>query len=259
MIKSLSLLIIFSFGSVSTSIESLRWGQTGHRTVGLIAEQHLSNKAAEQVQRILGQDSMAEVSNWMDDIKSDRAYDYMSPWHYVTILKGHTYETSHKAPEGDIIWAIEKMVSELKEGGLSAEQERENLKILIHLVGDLHQPLHVGDRDDRGGNSVRLQWFSGNSNLHRVWDSDMINQKQLSFTELAQFVNLPDQAQIETWQSGTVTDWAHEAQTLFEQVYDFPDNKRLGYEYTYKNWSTVETQLAKAGIRLAGLLNQIFE
>lgn len=259
MIKILSLLIIFSLGSVPTSLETLRWGQTGHRTVGLIAEQHLSAKAAEQVKRILGQDSMAEVSNWMDDIKSDRAYDYMSPWHYVTILKGHTYETSQKAPEGDIIWAIEKVVSELKEGGLSPEQERENLKILIHLVGDLHQPLHVGDRDDRGGNSVRLQWFSDNSNLHRVWDSDMINQKQLSFTELAQFVNQPRQAQIAEWQSGTVTDWAHEAQTLFERVYDLPDNKRLGYEYTYKNWSTVETQLAKAGIRLAGLLNQIFD
>ena len=259
MFKIISVIISVIFILNSSSNEKLRWGQNGHRSTALIAEQLLSNKATEEIKRVLGQNSMAEVSNWMDEVKSDDSYDHMSPWHYVTIPKGKTYETSDKAQEGDIIWAIEKAVEDLKSGNLTFEQEEESLKILIHLVGDLHQPLHVGDRDDRGGNSVRLEWFYENSNLHRVWDSEMIDQKQLSFTELAQFVGQPTDEEIQAWQNTSVVDWAHEAQTLLEQVYDIPDDKRLSYEYSYKNWNTVKQQLLKGGVRLAGLLNEIYQ
>lgn len=258
MTKLVTLLSIFALGFTTTANEVLRWGQIGHRTTGHIAEQYLTEKAAAEVERVLGNESLAEVSTWMDEVRSDGGYDHMAPWHYVTIPEGETYETVEKNPDGDIIWAIQKVVKELKEGGLSAKQEAENLKVLVHLVGDLHQPLHVGNGTDRGGNEVRLQWFRSNSNLHRVWDSEMIDDKQLSFTELSGFINHPTQQEIKEWQSTSVLDWAYESQALLPQVYDMPADKELSYEYAYKNWDTVEIRLLKAGIRIAGLINEIY-
>lgn len=258
MAKLISLLFIFIFGFAGTANEASRWGQIGHRATGLIAEQYLTEKAAEEVKRVLGHQSLAEVSTWMDEVRSDGRYDHMAPWHYVTIPEGETYETAEKNEDGDIIWAIDKVVNELKEGGLTSEQEAENLKVLVHLVGDLHQPLHVGNGTDRGGNDVKVEWFWESSNLHRVWDSEMIDDKQLSFTELSGFINHPTGQQIEEWQSSLVLDWAYESQDLLPQVYDIPENKELSYEYSYKNWDTVEERLLKAGVRLAGLINEIY-
>ncbi len=243
----------------NNSEEAMRWGQIGHRTTGHIATQLLTGEAAEQVNRVLEGNSLAEVSTWMDEVRSDNSFRYMSPWHYCTIPEGKTYEEAGTPEEGDVIWAIEKMVAKLKSGNLSTEQEAINLKVLVHLVGDLHQPLHVGNGTDRGGNDARVQWFGENSNLHRVWDSEMIDGKQLSFTELADFID--DQLNDETiaeWQSTSVLDWAYESQALLDQVYDYPENGRLSYEYSFLNFDTVELRLLQAGVRLAGLINEIY-
>lgn len=250
--------LLFSAGYTTTG-ESARWGQIGHRTTGDIAAMYLTDKAAEEVKRVLGPESLAQVSTWMDEVRSDDDYDFMAPWHYVTIPPGQTYEEAEKNEDGDIIWAIRKVVKELKEGGLSPKEEAENLKILVHLVGDLHQPLHVGNGTDRGGNDVRLQWFWDNSNLHRVWDSEMIDDKQLSFTELSSFINHPTKEEVQEWQSTNVIDWAYESQALLPQVYDMPEDKELAYEYAFKNWDTVEQRLLQAGVRLAGLINEIYD
>lgn len=261
--KILFVSILFSLTAISggpadNTNSNEVWGQIGHRTTGDIAEDYLTEEAAAEVQRVLGNESLAQVSTWMDEVRSDGGYDFMAPWHYVTIPAGETYETAEKAEGGDIIWAILKVVRELKEGGLTPKQEAENLKILVHLVGDLHQPLHVGNGTDRGGNDVRLEWAGERSNLHRVWDSDIIDGKQLSFTELSMFINHPTEEQITEWQSTDVLDWAYESQALLEQVYDLPDDMRLGYEYSYRNWDTVQRRLLQAGVRLAGLINEIY-
>lgn len=258
MTKLFTFLSIFIFGFSTTANDMVRWGQIGHRTTGHIAEQYLTDEAAAEVKRVLGDESLAEVSTWMDEVRSDNSYDYMVTWHYVTIPEGETYETAEKEEDGDIIWAIERSVEKLKEGGLTAKEEAEWLKVLVHLVGDLHQPLHVGNGTDRGGNDVRLQWFWENSNLHRVWDSEMIDDKQLSFTELSDFINHPTEQEIEEWQSTSVLEWAYDSQTLLPQVYDMPENKELSYEYAFKNWETVESRLLKAGVRMAGLINDIY-
>lgn len=236
-----------------------RWGQIGHRTIGHIASQSLSENAQIEVNRVLEGNSLAEVSTWMDEVRSDNSFRYMSPWHYCTIPAGKTYEEAGTPEEGDIIWAIDKMVTELKSGELTAEQESINLKVLVHLVGDLHQPLHVGNGTDRGGNDAKVQWFGDNSNLHRVWDSEMIDDKQLSFTELADFIDdsLTDEI-IEDWQSTSVLDWAYESSALLDKVYDYPENGRLSYEYSFINFDTVELRLLQAGVRLAGLINEIY-
>jgi hypothetical protein len=238
--------------------QALAWGQTGHRVVGLVAEQHLTKKARKQVLAILEGNSLAEVSNFMDDVKSDAAYNHTHDWHWVTIPDGMPYAQTQKNPKGDLVMKIEEILAALEAGNLTRAQEQENLKFLVHLIGDLHQPLHVGGKDDSGGNDVKLQWFGQPSNLHRVWDSEMIEGKDLSFTELACFVGEPTKNEIKAWQAENVRAWASGMMVYRPQVYKLPEDGKLGYRYSYENFDTVQKLLLQGGIRLAGLLNQIY-
>jgi hypothetical protein len=253
-IKVISIFILSIF-SIS---QALAWGQTGHRVVGEVASFYLKRKVEKRVSEILNRQSMAVASVWMDNIKSDDSYDYAKPWHWVTIPDGMTYEETEKNPEGDVIMMIEQITKELKAGNLDIKSEQEKLKMLIHLVGDIHQPCHVGNGKDKGGNDVKLKWFGQNSNLHRVWDSEMIDSKAFSYTELADMVNITTKEEVKALQSNTIDDWYKEAMGLRSQVYELPEDMYLKYEYRYKNWYTVQDQLKKAGIRLAGLLNEIY-
>lgn len=250
------LLIVLSVLFIDS--EFSRWGQIGHYTTGDIAEIHLNENARAEMERILGNESLAMASVWMDDIRSDDDYDYTNDWHWVTIPDGKTYDETEKNPNGDIIWALEKLIGELKTGGLTETEEREKLKMVIHMIGDIHQPLHVGTGDDRGGNDVRVEWMGDSSNLHRVWDSDMIRSRELSYTELADEINHPTNQQISEWQAATVKKWAEESKSYRHQVYDISRNNRLGYEYRYKNFDLVEKRLLQAGVRIAGVINEIY-
>lgn len=234
------------------------WGQTGHRAIGQVAEAHLSKKARKNIEKLLGAESMAIAAVWMDEIRSDSAYDHTHDWHWVTIPDGETYPQTEKNPHGDLVEAILRIKDILQSETASNPEKKEALKMLIHLVGDLHQPLHVGNGTDKGGNDVRLKWFYESSNLHRVWDSEIIDSKQLSYTELAASVNHPTKDQVCEWQKGSVVDWAHEAMQYRPQVYDTGGRDNLSYTYMYQNWDLVQLQIEKAGVRLASMLNEIF-
>jgi len=251
-----SILIVFL--SLAASVCAFSWGPTGHRATGLVAEKHLSKKAHKALERILQGQSLAMASTWMDEIRSDSTFDYMADWHWVTIQEGETYDKSAKNPNGDIIQTLERVIQELKSGKLNAADEAQRIRILVHLVGDLHQPLHVGGGTDRGGNDVRVTWFRTDSNLHRVWDSDMIDDSRLSYTELAESLDKPDATAIQKLQSTSVRDWAKESMDYRSQVYNYGDG-RLGYAYSYKNFPLVRTRLLQAGLRLAGILNDIYQ
>ncbi len=252
------LLLTFLLSATTLSV-SLGWGQTGHRTVGQLAEWHLNRRAAKNINALLGPTSLAMVSTWMDEIRSDSTYDYTNTWHWVTVPPGQTYDPVIQEPTGNAYETVQRLIGSLKSDTLSAQQEREYLMILVHLVGDLHQPLHVGTGTDRGGNDVRVQWMGEASNLHRVWDSDMINSKQLSYTELAKYLNRrADYAFIQRWQSTPPRDWLTEAMQLRDTVYDLPEDGQIGYQYSYLNFPVVERQLLLAGVRLAGVLNEIY-
>ncbi len=251
--KRLILSVIVS----TVALTAFGWGPTGHRAMGYIAEKHLNKKAKKAIERILGGQSIAMVSTWMDEIRSDSTYDYTADWHWVTIPDGMTYEQAEKNPNGDVIESIQRIIAELKSKKLTSKQEAERLKWLIHLVGDIHQPLHVGKGNDRGGNDVRVNWFRSDSNLHRVWDSDMIDDTRLSYTELAESLDKPALSQIQAWQKAGVKDWAYESMRYRDQVYDI-GNGRLGYQYSYKYFNIVKLRLLQSGIRLAGILNEIY-
>ena len=247
-------LVLFSF---LLMVESFGWGVTGHRATGLIAEQYLNTKARKRIKQILGQESLAMVSTWMDEIRSDSTYNYTTDWHWTTIPDGGKYEDVEGNPDGKVVMMIEKFTKELKSGKLTAKQQGEYLKMLVHMVGDIHQPLHVGKPGDRGGNEVKVKWAGDDSNLHRVWDSDMIDDSKLSYTELAQFLAKPDAATIKKWQQTSVRDWAKESMALRPAVYNIGKGS-LGYRYSYVNLPSVRERILQAGIRIAGLLNQVY-
>lgn len=236
---------------------SFGWGATGHRATGWVAEQHLTPKAKKKIKELLSGQSLAMVTTWMDDVRSDSTYNYMSDWHWVTVETGETYEQSKKNPNGDVIMTLERIIGELKSKKLSRDKEIEAIKILAHLVGDIHQPLHVGCCDDRGGNRVKVKWFGRDTDIHSIWDSDMINDTRLSYTELGMSLPVPDKATIQKWQAASVREWSVESMSYRKQVYA-TGNGSLGYKYAYNNLPAVNERILLAGIRLAGVLNQIY-
>jgi hypothetical protein len=249
------LVILFA---LTISYKSSGWGQTGHRVIGLIAEYHLSKKAKKNIRDILHGQSLAMVGNFMDEIKSDSKYDHLSPWHYCTIPDGKTYEEAGTPDEGDIIYALEIFINELDTKEFSIEDEAFALKCLIHLIGDIHQPLHVGNGTDRGGNDTEVLYFWRNSNLHRVWDTGIIDAQNLSYTEYTNWIHHTDKQVIETWSQSGIIDWAYESMSYRNQVYDLPDDHKISYEYNYNNIDNVNLRLLQAGIRLARILNDIY-
>lgn len=251
-------LLLLSFGFFF-SLQSFGWGATGHRIVGLIAEFHLSKKAKKNIEIILGHETLAEVSNYMDFIKSDATYRHMSPWHYATIPNGKTYAEIGTPEEGDVIVTIQRLMQELETKEFTDEDEAFALKCLVHLIGDIHQPLHVGNGEDRGGNDVKLEYFWQSSNLHRVWDSGIIDGQQYSYTEYANWINHPTEQQLKEWSSLNVLDWANESVDVRNQCYDtVPENGKLSYRYNFDNIELLNQRLLQAGIRLANVLNEIY-
>jgi len=249
-------LILLLFGCL-LMVDGFGWGATGHRATGLIAEQYLNAKAKKRIRQILGQESLAMVSTWMDEIRSDSTYNYATDWHWTTIPDGGSYEEVESNPDGKVVMMIEKFTKELKSGKISAMQQVEYLKMLVHMIGDIHQPLHVGKPGDRGGNDIKVKWAGNDSNLHRVWDSDMIDDTKLSYTEFAQSLIKPSAETIKKWQQASVREWAKESMSLRPQVYNIGKGS-LGYRYSYVNLPSVRERILQAGVRIAAILNKIY-
>jgi len=239
-------------------MRALAWGPTGHRVVGQIAENHLTPKAKKAVMELLGNESLAAVSIWMDEIRSDSTYDAYKDWHWVTIPEGESYAETKKNPNGDVVAAIRHLTEVLENENATREEKIFALKGLVHFVGDIHQPLHVGQPGDHGGNKVKVKWFREETNLHRLWDSQLIDHYGMSYTELTSNLERSITKDQETaWCSANVEDWAQESVSYRKGLYEVGDGN-LGYVYHYTHFATVELRLAQAGMRLASLLNSIF-
>lgn len=240
-------------------LNSFGWGQTGHRVVGEIASYHLSKKVAKSIEEILGPESLAMVANWMDEIKSDPAYNRLNSWHYLTVKTGQTYDPNIQEKSGDAFGKTKMIIAALKNGELNREEKKAYLKMLVHLVGDLHQPLHVGTGEDRGGNDIKVTYFNQNTNLHTVWDTKIVDDKNLSYTELSKHLNRrATKSLVADYQNVPMENWLQEAVNLRPIIYNLPDNNRLFYPYGYKTYPVIECRLLAGGIRLAGILNGIF-
>lgn len=232
------------------------WGPVGHRAVGRIAEHHLTPQAARAVADLLAPEQLAYVTTWADEIRPEPDWAKGDPWHWVTIPDGQTYESAQKNPGGDILEAIPRFEAVLADRKAPRIERVQALKWLSHLVGDLHQPLHVGRGDDHGGNDIVVLWFNEPTNLHAVWDGKIIDSNQLSFSELADLLDHPTPDQLREWQGGGPRDWARESQELRSACYELGDHK-LSSRYIHDHWPTVRRRLLQAGVRLAGELNRL--
>lgn len=243
--------------------QSMAWGMLGHRVVGQVAESYLSKKASREIKNILGNESMAMASNWADFIKSEPAYNYLGNWHYINLTAGLNFEQLEYALKRDTVTdaytRILFLSSELKNKSLDQDKKVMYLKVLIHLVGDIHQPMHTGRFEDLGGNKIQLTWFGQNTNLHRVWDSDLIESQDLSYTEYSRSINFIDKYKLHSMQLEGPAQWVTDSYKISENLYSkVKSGDKLSYRYIYDNLETANQQLLKGGIHLAGLLNSIF-
>src|SRR5690606_26663437 len=235
------------------------WGQSGHRVTGQIAQNHVTGKTKRALADLLDGQTLAFVSTFGDDIKADRAYDKYGPWHYVNYPLGSLYRDSEKSPEGDIITAIETCSAILADSANPREQRVFHLKMLIHLIGDLHQPMHTSRAEDKGGNDIQVQWFGKGSNLHAVWDTKLIESFGMTFTELADQLDHFSRKEVKDIQGGTIYDWVEESHAICAELYETVEiGDKLGYAYSYRYNDLLFGQLQKGGLRLAKVLNDIF-
>ena len=244
---------------------TMAWGKLGHRIVGQIAESYLTPKTKLAIKAILGNESIAMASNWADFIKSDSDYKYLSPWHYVDLPDSNfTYKGLQnylaKDTAADAYTKLNFLIKELKNKELPLEKKRMYLRLLIHIVGDVHQPFHVAHASDYGGNKIEVTWFKEATNLHAVWDDKLIMSEELSYTEYTNAINFTTLKQRLEWQSAPIAQWLYESNHLANSLYSeiTTHAQKLSYSYTYEHIETVNQQLLKGGVRLAGILNQLF-
>ena len=241
------------------------WGQTGHRIVGEIADGYLSNKARSAIHEILGNESIAISSNWADFIKSDSDFNYLNTWHYINVRQGLPQAEFNAVLRNDSVTnaytKLNFLIGELKNKQLEHDKKQMYLRLLIHIVGDIHQPLHVGQLEDLGGNRIRLQWFGESTNLHSVWDEKLIEFQRLSYTEYARAINHTTRSERRQWQSQDMKEWFFESYQLAGKVYSgiTGTEPKLGFRYNFDYIDMLNNQLLKGGVRLAGLLNSIFK
>jgi hypothetical protein len=240
------------------------WGMTGHRVVGEVADYYLSKKSRKAITAILGGESIAMASNWADFVKSDSSFSYLDSWHYVN-LPGNldqqgvfNFLDSYK--DASVYSKIPEMIATLKNTQSTLDQKKMALRLLIHFMGDLHQPMHTARKEDLGGNKVFVTWFGQKSNLHRVWDESLVENQNLSYTEYAQAINHPTKDQYKLWSTTSLKEDVFESYMICNKIYAVtkPDDK-LSYRYNFDFLETVNQQLLKGGIRLAATINDIYK
>lgn len=256
--------IILGIAIMYLPVQTMAWGANGHRISGQIADSYLTPKARAAIKAILGNESIAMTSNWADFIKSDPKYSYLYNWHFINIEKEVSSAEMQDILKHDTIadayTKINYLVGELKKKNQPKDSKLLALRMLIHIVEDIHQPLHTGHLSDKGGNDVKLTWFNNPTNLHSIWDSQLIDFQQLSYTEYTAWINHTTTAQRKEWQKAPLSEWLLESNHLAAKIYaSVKDDEKVNvYRYNYEYIGMLNNQLVKGGVRLAGLLNQIF-
>ena len=241
------------------------WGVTGHRVIAEIAENHLSRKSKREIKKLLGKEKMVYWANWADAIKSDSTDTWKgtSQWHYINVEPQPDFkafeEKVKEQTHPNVYNQILVLSKTLKNKNLPKEERKTALKFLIHLMGDMAQPLHTGRAEDLGGNKIEITYFGSKTNLHSLWDSKLIDSQKYSYTEYAEILDTKSEEEIKRIQSGTLMDWLYDSHKAANKIYAAtPHGERVSYAYQYKFNDVLEGQLLNGGLRLAKLLNDIF-
>ena len=247
------------------------WGPKGHDVVAAIAEQHLTPKTKRKINKLLDGKSIVQYASWMDNIQNSPYWEYSynktKSWHYANVDKGYTYETMPKNPEGDVVSGLEFLTKEMTENykELTDSMRVDYLKMIVHLVGDLHCPMHAGRLSDRGGNDTKVIWFKEQSSMHSVWDSKIIDAaKKWSHTEWCNYLDRTDRKFRKEITKGEYEEWFVETVAEAARFYEYVESTgqempTLSYQFVFDFSPTLERQLLYGGYRLAYVLNTIFK
>ena len=263
--RAFGLLALSLLAAIALTPTSARaWGWDGHRIVCALAWDEMAPPIRAKVSEILGapggaagKDAFAESCLWADDVIPYRKET--APWHYINVPKGATtvdLARDCKAPNSCAAEQISYHAARLRRGGAL-----DHLRFTAHFIGDINQPMHVTYAEDRGGNQIKGTFNGLDTNLHAVWDYNMLDSTHKTWAEIAADLHsrITD-AQRGAWARGTPLDWANEslAITLSPAVgyhaYDPPF--ALGEAYANTNLPTVYQQLEKAGVRIARVLTE---
>ncbi len=236
------------------------WGRNGHRASARLTEARLTPEALAGVRALLDEgESLADASTWADEVR--RQIPASGPWHYVNVPITEPHYDARFCPKGGcVVSKIGDFQKVLVDREAPRAERQKALRFLIHFVQDLHQPLHVGDNKDRGGNDTQVRFFTKGANLHKVWDSSMLDRAHRDEAHLlARLTVLANADDATSWISGTTEDWADESLRAAASAYVLPKGSKLGEDYQTLQLPVAEKRLAQAGVRLAEVLNGVFE
>jgi len=244
----------------------LAWGEDGHRIVGALAMERLSPEARASVIELLGNDDLATAGLWADQIRGDASWDWAKPLHYVNLPRdGSVFDAARDCPEGQcVVAAIPRFLAVAAVTSRPIAERRDALRFAIHFIGDLHQPLHAGYKDDLGGNRIQVTAFGDiRTNLHALWDSVLIRDRIAGdWQALAQSLRgAITPALAAEWASqADAAAWANESACITRVIYlELPADAKVGADYARSNMPTVERRLSMAGVRLAHAINAAFK
>jgi hypothetical protein len=242
------------------------WGRIGHNVASIMAEERLSPHALAAIHELLGPGvSLADISTWADEQRDNPG---SGPWHYVNVpITDSRYDSKYCQSGGCVVSKIEDFKRVLQDPKAGKTEKQQALKFLIHFITDLHQPLHVGDTGSRGGNDIQVRFFNVGSNLHRVWDSQIIERHTSDERVWLWDLNGVTSPKLAAeWSKGTPEDWATESLQIAKEAYCLPGTKavmksgtKLGDDYCRMALPIIQRQLAKAAVRIAFVLNAIFK
>ena len=247
--------------ALCATVESFGWGQKGHDIVAYIAECNLTPRAYRKVVAALEGHSPVYYANWLDNASHTPQYAYTKTWHYANVDEGESFQSQPRNEKGDVVKAVEEISAKLKSGKLSSEEENINLRMLIHLVGDMHCPMHAGRLSDRGGNNVKVRFFGKSCKFHAVWDAELVESAhRWGYTEWQREIDRATKTEKREIVAGTPAEWFVQTHAAAVEAYKHtPEGASLSYDYVAQFTPTVEVQLLRGGLRLAHLLNEIYK
>jgi hypothetical protein len=256
--------LISRFLFILTAIILISWGRVGHQAIGYIATAHLTPKTADAVKDLLGNETLADVSTYADEIRPDSFFQYTLPWHYIDVPAKENFtqfkESVFKQTTPNVYIALSHWQRTLADTATNRSIKIFALKMIVHLIGDLHQPLHVARTEDKGGNLIPV-WFENDStNLHWLWDTQLLEHGGLSAHDLAKDCDRASAEDIQNWQAAPLINWLYESNQISNHIYgEEPKGKKLGQAYYDEYIGLICRRIDQAGIRLAGILNQCFD
>jgi S1/P1 Nuclease len=245
------------------SLALVSWGYEGHYAVGAIAENHLNANAKAAVKALLGHETMADVASYADDLRSNPAFAASKDLHYLNIPLGYSYPefTNYikNSLYGNVYTGIASCINTLKDPKSGKREKELALELLVHFVGDCHQPMHVSRVEDKGGNNIIVNFLGSNTNLHGLWDYGLIQHEKIPYKDLAAKYDDATPGQIAKWQNDNVMTWLWESYQITTILYqEAADNPNFDEKYYQDHIPIVKNRIEKAGIRLAGVLNDIY-